>query len=197
MLEHCCSDGSDRKQVRMRATTTGSDHGAGGGWVGHCVSAPIRRDYGSAAGTKGGWAPDLGAAFSRRIKPSQVLTRSRKPGTWLNVTSEIVKNIGLEMMEDPEFKGEILEPLKMMGVVDITDGALVVRFKFTARPGNPTIIQRNALKRMVPAFQAAGIVFGNTYVAVQTAGAPIEPATGAVASLAIAKQKAGSAAVGS
>ena len=52
---------------------------------------------------------------------------------------------------------------------------------------------------MVPAFQAAGIVFGNTgntYVAVPTAGAPIEPATGAPASLAIARQKAGSAAVG-
>jgi hypothetical protein len=70
-------------------------------------------------------------------------------------------------------------------------------FKFTARPGNPTIIQRDALKRMVPAFLAAGIVFGNTYVAVQTAEAPVDPAMGAVASLAVAKQKAGSAAVGS
>src|SRR5262249_5995206 len=119
--------------------------------------------------------------------------------TDLEKLRKIVKNIGLEMMEDREFKGEILEPLKMMGVVDIADGALVVRFKSTSRPGNPTTIHRNALKRMVPAFQAAGIVFGNTYVAVQTAGAPVEPATGAgaVASLAAAKQKAESAAAGS
>lgn len=117
--------------------------------------------------------------------------------TDLEKLRKIVKNIGIEMMEDPDLKGEILDPLKMMGVVDIADGALVVRFKFTARPGNPTIIQRNALKRMVPAFQAAGIVFGNAYVSVQTAGAPVEPATGAAANLAVAKQRAESAAVGS
>ena len=117
--------------------------------------------------------------------------------TDLEKLRKIVKAIGIEMMEDPDLKGEILEPLKMMGVVDIADSALVVRFKFTARPGNPTIIQRNAMKRMVRAFQDAGIVFGNAFVAVQTVGGPTEPSVGAAASLAIAKQKAEAAALGS
>ena len=117
--------------------------------------------------------------------------------TDLEKLRKIVKTIGLEMMEDPDLKGEILEPLKMMGVVDIADSALVVRFKFTARPGNPTIIQRNAMKRMVRAFQDAGIVFGNAFVAVQTVGGAAEPSVGAAASLALAKQKAEAAAPGS
>jgi hypothetical protein len=83
----------------------------------------------------------------------------------------------------------------MMGVVDIADSALVVRFKFTARPGNPTIIQRNALKHMVRAFREAGIVFGNTFVSVQAAGAPVDMSTGAAAGLAITRQRAEAAAI--
>jgi small-conductance mechanosensitive channel len=115
--------------------------------------------------------------------------------TDLEKLRKIVKTIGAEMMEDPALKGEILEPLKMMGVVDIADSALVVRFKFTARPGNPTIIQRNALKHMVRAFREAGIVFGNTFVSVQAAGAPVDLSSGAAAGLAIARQKAEAAAI--
>ena len=55
------------------------------------------------------------------------------------------------MIEIPAIKAEILAPFKMQGVVDITDNALLVRFKFTARPGNPASIQREAVKRL---FQA-------------------------------------------
>ena len=115
--------------------------------------------------------------------------------TDLEKLRKIVKTIGAEMMEDPDLKDEILEPLKMMGVMDIADSALVVRFKFTARPGNPTIIQRNALKRMVRAFREAGIVFGNTFVSVQAAGAPVDLSSGAAAGLAVARQKAEAAAI--
>src|SRR6185437_15711504 len=56
------------------------------------------------------------------------------------------KKIGQEMVEEvPEIKSEILAPFKMQGVADIIDNALLVRFKFTARPGNPAMIQREAV----------------------------------------------------
>ena len=42
-------------------------------------------------------------------------------------------------------KSEILAPFKMQGVAVIIDNALLVRFKFTARPGNPAMIQREAV----------------------------------------------------
>jgi moderate conductance mechanosensitive channel len=56
-------------------------------------------------------------------------------------------------------KGEFLEPLKMQGIADVTENALIVRFKFMVRPGNPTLVQREAVSRMVAAFGPAGIIF--------------------------------------
>ena len=69
------------------------------------------------------------------------------------------KKIGQDMMEVPEIKSEILAPFKMQGVADIIDNALLVRFKFTARPGNPAMIQREAVKRMFNVFPGLGIEF--------------------------------------
>jgi small-conductance mechanosensitive channel len=70
------------------------------------------------------------------------------------------KKIGQDMLEEvPEIKSEILAPFKMQGVADIIDNALLVRFKFTARPGNPAMIQREAVKRMFKTFPALGIEF--------------------------------------
>jgi small-conductance mechanosensitive channel len=70
-----------------------------------------------------------------------------------------VKKIGLDMMEEPQFQKELLQPLKMQGIVDIKDAALIVRFKFTARPQNPSLIQRTAIRRMFEALPKLGIQF--------------------------------------
>ena len=97
---------------------------------------------------------------------------------------KIVKRVGLEMMQEPEFKDEFLQPLKLQGVADILDNALLMRFKFTVRPNVPTYIQREAMKRLFTAFQAAGIEFASATVSVQTVGGPVEQmaAVGAAAS---------------
>ncbi|WP_178131138.1 mechanosensitive ion channel family protein [Reyranella sp. CPCC 100927] len=88
-----------------------------------------------------------------------------------------VKKIGQEMMNEPEFKRDMLQPLKMQGVADIADNALVLRFKFTCRPIKPTYIQRQAVKRMFQAFPALGIEFAQTMVNVQAlGGGPVDPA---------------------
>jgi small-conductance mechanosensitive channel len=95
------------------------------------------------------------------------------------------KKIGAEMMEVPEIKAEILAPFKMQGVADITDGGLLVRFKFTARPGNPALIQREAVKRMFRTLPGMGIQFAKDGATVivqtphmgsDTAGPAVEPA---------------------
>ncbi|MFZ5784417.1 MAG: mechanosensitive ion channel family protein [Pseudomonadota bacterium] len=69
------------------------------------------------------------------------------------------KKIGAEIAELPQFKADILAPFKMQGVADIVGNALLIRFKFTARPGNPAAIQREAMKRMFAAFPGLGIEF--------------------------------------
>ncbi len=83
------------------------------------------------------------------------------------------KKIGTDMLEIPAIKADILAPFKMQGVADITENALLVRFKFTARPGNPAAIQREAVKRMFNTFPALGIEFAKegARVIVQTGAA--------------------------
>jgi small-conductance mechanosensitive channel len=87
-------------------------------------------------------------------------------GTDVELLRKTVKKIGLELMEDPQFKPILLQPLKMQGVVDIKDNSLIVRFKFMARPKNPSMVQRMAIRRMYDQFPALGIQFatGNNYL---------------------------------
>ena len=79
------------------------------------------------------------------------------------------------MMEMPAIKAEILAPFKMQGVADIADNALLVRFKFTAKPGNPAAIQREAVKRMFNTFPAMGIEFAKEGAAVIVQSGPASP----------------------
>ena len=81
-----------------------------------------------------------------------------------------VKQIGLEMMQDPELARELLQPLKLQGVAEIAESAIVVRLKFTARPRKPNYVQREALKRIYKVFPEKGIEFSSNAVTVQTAG---------------------------
>jgi small-conductance mechanosensitive channel len=110
--------------------------------------------------------------------------------TDLEKLRKVVKKIGFNIMQDPDFKDELIEPLKMMGVVDIADNALVIRFTFTARPSNPSGVQRNAIKRMFQVFPAAGIEFANATIAVQAIGTQSDTHAAAVASSALARLKA-------
>ena len=71
-----------------------------------------------------------------------------------------VRQIGADIMEVPELKAELLEPLKTQGVDDVSESALTIRFKFTTRPGNPGAIQKNeAITRRLRTFPKFGIEF--------------------------------------
>jgi small-conductance mechanosensitive channel len=97
---------------------------------------------------------------------------------------KVTKKVGLAMLEDPEMKDDILEPLKLQGVADIADNAMIMRFKLTVRPIKPTFIQRQGVKRLVAAFKEAGIEFATATVSVQTVGGnPAEAAAAASAAL--------------
>ncbi|MBS9478896.1 mechanosensitive ion channel family protein [Ancylobacter radicis] len=108
--------------------------------------------------------------------------------TDLEKLRKTVKRIGLEMLEDPELKEEFLMPLKMQGVADIDDTALIVRFKFTVRPVKPTVVRREAIKRMIFQLPEQGIEFANNTVAVQSLAAPEHG--GAAAAVATARARA-------
>jgi len=95
--------------------------------------------------------------------------------TNLETLRKAAKKIGTEIQEMPEYKDDIIEPFKMQGVADVLDNAFVVRFKFTAKPGNPTLIQKEAMKRMFVVFAELGIEFAKEGAAVVVHAAPPPP----------------------
>jgi small-conductance mechanosensitive channel len=91
---------------------------------------------------------------------------------------KIAKELGRAMLEDPEIGKEFLLPLKMQGIADIQENAIVCRFKLTAHPAKPTYVQREAVKRLFKAFNENGIAFASSAVLVQTAGGrPVDTTT--------------------
>ena len=111
-----------------------------------------------------------------------------EPGTDIELVRKTAKQLGLTMQEDhPELAGEIMQPLKLQGVAEVVDNAVVLRFKFTARPVKPSWVQREYLKRMVKAFDEQGVKFatGATLVLQSTPphlAAPTDPSAAAEAS---------------
>lgn len=72
---------------------------------------------------------------------------------------EATKKVSADIMAVPELKERLLEPLKMQGIAEVADNALVVHFKFVARPGNPASLQNEAVTRMLRSFPELGIEF--------------------------------------
>jgi small-conductance mechanosensitive channel len=101
-------------------------------------------------------------------------------GTDIELLRKTAKKIGLAMMEEPLYKPILMDAPKMQGVVDIKDNSVIVRFKFMARPKNPTMVQRMFIRRMYEQFPALGIQFatGNTYPFPIPATPAAPPSTG-------------------
>jgi small-conductance mechanosensitive channel len=99
-----------------------------------------------------------------------------EPGTDVELVRKTAKRIGLDMQEEPEVSAEVLIPLKLQGIVEVTETALVLRFKFTARPMKPSWMQREYLKRIYRVFAEKGIVFASGALTLKSA--PSGAATG-------------------
>jgi small-conductance mechanosensitive channel len=86
---------------------------------------------------------------------------------------KLIKRIGQELQDDPELGQNVIAPLKSQGIHQLADHGLLVRAKFTARPGEQFVIRRAALERIKQTFDAAGIKFAYPTVTIHsTAGAP-------------------------
>ena len=99
-----------------------------------------------------------------------------EPGTDIELVRRTAKQIGLAMQQDPEIAAEVMLPLKLQGIAEITENAVVARFKFTARPVKPSWVQREYLKRMYQVFAEKGITFASGALTLQTG--PHRPVAG-------------------
>ena len=69
----------------------------------------------------------------------------------------ITKEVGQTLQADPDLSSLLLEPLKFQGIADISDSAIIAAFKFTARPSNPSEVEREAKRRLLYRFREEGI----------------------------------------
>jgi moderate conductance mechanosensitive channel len=96
--------------------------------------------------------------FNLRVNRSVDVERVRK----------LTKQLGQDLLEDPEFGTEFLLPLKLQGLVDVQENALVLRFKFTVKPTEPTLVRRGVLKRLYQLFNENNIIFADNAVIVHS-----------------------------
>lgn len=116
------------------------------------------------------------------------------PRTDVETVRKTTKQIGLAMQDDnPELAAEIMQPLKLQGIAEVVDNALVLRFKFTSRPVKPSWVQREYLKRMYKDFAEKNIRFASGAVFLQQVP-PVD--TGAAQPPAMPSQPADTGAAG-
>src|SRR5205085_10569306 len=90
----------------------------------------------------------------------------------LEKARKLIKQIGQELAQDPEFAPLILEPLKMQGVENLGDFAVQIRMKMMTLPGEQFVIRRKAYAMIKKAFDANGIKFAFPTVQVASDGEP-------------------------
>src|SRR4029453_3972135 len=96
----------------------------------------------------------------------------------LDELRKLIKQIGKDLAQDPEFSPHIIETLKMQGVAQFGDFAVQVKLKKTTKPGEQFVIRRRAYAMIKKSFEANHIKFA--FPTVQVAGG--SGVAGAVAS---------------
>ena len=94
--------------------------------------------------------------------------------TDLDQVKRIIKQIGKELLADPELGPQIIDTLKMQGVEEYGDFAIKIRLKMTCKPGEQFVVRRRAYALIKKAFEENGIKFA--FPTVQVAGGDAGPA---------------------
>lgn len=91
--------------------------------------------------------------------------------TDLAKVKKIFKTIGNEMMADPLYAPDFMQPFKSQGVYEVDDVGIVIRGKFMARPGRQFVLRKEIYDRVQRAFEQHGIQFARREVRVRIDGA--------------------------
>jgi len=86
--------------------------------------------------------------------------------TDIDKVRKIIKKVGQAMLADEEIGDDFILPVKSQGVNEITNSVMVIRVKFTAKPGKQFVIKREAFRRITEALNAKGIFYAHRKVIV-------------------------------
>ena len=96
--------------------------------------------------------------------------------TDLEAARKLIKRIGLELAEDPEFKPWVIEPIKMQGVQEFGEYGIVLRMKVTTRPGGAFAMKRKFYLRVSQVFRDNNIELPVPTVHIQGHSPGVAPA---------------------
>ena len=71
---------------------------------------------------------------------------------------DVVRDVGRELMQDPEYAGSILEPIEILGVDAFKPTEVTLRFRIKTLPLKQWEVGRELRRRMRKALAANGIV---------------------------------------
>jgi moderate conductance mechanosensitive channel len=80
---------------------------------------------------------------------------------------KVIKKVGKAMLDDEEFAGDFINPVKSAGVRSITGSVMTIRVKFKTQPGAQFVIRREAYRRITDALAAQGIFYAHRKVIVE------------------------------
>jgi moderate conductance mechanosensitive channel len=86
--------------------------------------------------------------------------------TDIDLVRRIIKKVGQAMLEDEEVADGFIQPVKSQGVYGIANSVMVIRVKFTAKPGKQFVIKREAFRRITEALNQKGIYYAHRKVIV-------------------------------
>lgn len=75
----------------------------------------------------------------------------------VELARKLIKKIGQELAEDPEFAADTIEPLKMQGIDSFGEYSIILRTKLMTKPGTQFGIKRRANMMIKKAFEENGI----------------------------------------
>lgn len=88
-------------------------------------------------------------------------------GTDTEKVRKMVKKLGQDLLDHPEYGHQFLQPLKSQGVVEMEDSYMIVPVKFMARPGEQWMLRRLVLTKIHELFEENGIRFASREVVVR------------------------------
>ena len=98
-----------------------------------------------------------GAEHEPRLGDRQVQRSTSTTTPTSSKARKIIKKIGQQFAEDPEYAPHIIEPLKMQGVQNFGDFGIELRIKMMTKPGEQFVIRRKAYVAIKKAFEEDGI----------------------------------------
>ena len=86
---------------------------------------------------------------------------------------DLMKQVGDELRQDPEFGSQILQEIEVFGVDQLGDSSVVLKGRMRTRPGSQWSVGREYLKRIKLAFDANGIEIPFPHLKLVPPDAPI------------------------